>query len=347
MTNVAPEVTAILAVHNGARFLPAALDSILRQTVLPAELIAVDDGSDDGSGQFIESLNAPFPVKVLYQSNRGQSSARNEAVRHAGGKYLAFLDQDDVWRPAHLEVLLATISAADDIGWAYSDFDEVDGQGRIVTRGFIAQSGATHPKQSLTQCLTGDLMILPSASILRTAAFCELGGFDEQLCGYEDDDLFLRFFRADWRSVFVPEALIQFRIHASSSSAGGSFLRSRLAYLDKLVDTVEDDRRLNRFWVRDLVAPRFFHSCLEDYVQALVDGDDEAAREAADAARRVAKLLPPSRKRAAELRLLDRPELCLRTLRALDALPINRYLPLNQSLRLHGRTRRGSAPKEG
>lgn len=341
MNRELPSISAIVPLYNGRPFVTAAIRSIVNQTVPPLELIVIDDGSTDGSDEDIAVIDAPFPVKVIRQENRGQSAARNEGVRNASGEFIAFLDQDDEWRAAHLEVLGRHITRSPDIGWAYGDFDEVDALGRTVTRGFINQSGAAHPKHTLAHCLSGDLMILPSASLMRTEAYAQLDGFDERLCGYEDDDLFLRMFRADWAHAYVPKSITRFRVHAISASAGRRFLRSRMIYLDKLLTSIADDERLNRHWVRDLVVPRFFQTTVEDYVRAIADRDWEYAVEASRAADRLAAMLAPSWRRRAELKLLAKPQLCRRALRALDFVPPSVRLPINPALRLQRRSRYG------
>ncbi len=273
-----PSVSAILPVFNGRRFLRRTIESVLAQTLPPLELIVVDDGSTDGSLEELEQLtDVPIPIRVLRQANQGQSAARNLAARHAQGEYLAFLDQDDLWYPRHLELLVAPLAANAAAGWSYSDFDEMDLAGNLVTRSFLRAAGLRHPKQSIFECVSSDLMILPSASVLRRAAFEQAGGFDESLCGYEDDDLFVRFFRLGWEHLFVETPLVRFRIHSNGSSSSPTFIRSRMRYAEKLETALPDDPRMMRYYGRDAIAPRFFLTTLDDYVRACSARDWEAA----------------------------------------------------------------------
>ncbi|HEX7186403.1 MAG TPA: glycosyltransferase [Thermoanaerobaculia bacterium] len=272
-------VTAILPVFNGRRFLREAVRSVLAQSLPPCELIVVDDGSTDSSLAELEGLPpAPFPIRVLRQANAGQSAARNLAARHAEGEYLAFLDQDDHWHPQHLEMLVAPLAADAGVGWSYCDFDEMDFHGNLVTRAFLRAQGVRHPKRSIFECVAADLMVLPSASVVRRAAFEQAGGFDEALSGYEDDDLFVRFFRMGWEHVFMDRPLVRFRIHSNGSSTSRRFIDSRLRYAAKLEAMLPDDPRMLRYYLPDAIAPRFFFTSLDDYVRACSARDWEGAR---------------------------------------------------------------------
>jgi glycosyltransferase involved in cell wall biosynthesis len=284
-------VSAILPVFNGRRFLLDAVRSVLAQSLPPCELIIVDDGSTDGSLAELDGLPAaPFPVRVLRQANAGQSAARNLAARQAEGEYLAFLDQDDQWHPQHLELLVAPLAADPAVGWAYCDFDEMDFGGHLVTRAFLSAQGVTHPKRTIFECVAADLMVLPSASVVRRAAFEQAEGFDEALSGYEDDDLFVRFFRLGWEHVFVDRALLRFRIHSNGSSTSRRFIDSRLRYAEKLAAILPDDTRMLRFYMPDAIAPRFFVTSLDDYVRACSARDWEGARLALRAVNHFARL---------------------------------------------------------
>src|SRR4029078_209687 len=99
--------------------------------------------------------------------------------------------------------------------------------------------------------MAGGIVVLPAAALVRRAPFEQVGGFDEALSGYEDDDLFVRFFRLGWDHVFVDRALLRFRIHRNSSSASCRFIDSRLRYAEKLAAMLPDDKRMLRYYIPD------------------------------------------------------------------------------------------------
>jgi glycosyltransferase involved in cell wall biosynthesis len=244
------QISAIIPVYNGARYLQHAIGSVVAQTVRPIELIVVDDGSVDGSAELVQELLGtalPFPVLLHRQPNRGQSAARNHGAHVANGEFLAFLDQDDLWYPRHLEALSALLLADTALGWAYSDVDLIDAGGGLVTLSYLATLKPQHPKHSLIQLLSEDMYILPSASLIRREAFQQIGGFDERLRGYEDDDLFLRLVRDGGRNSFLSEALSQWRIHPMSASYLPSMARSRDLYAPEALRTLPGRARAGAF----------------------------------------------------------------------------------------------------
>lgn len=332
-----PTVSVITPVYNGRRFLRGTVESVGRQTVLPSELIIVDDGSTDDSLAVLEGFSPPFPVRVVRQANKGQSAARNHGTRIASGEFVAFLDQDDEWTARHLERLMSVFHEQPDLGWAYSDFDEFDAAGAIVTRSFLLEYGLTVPKRTLLACVGADAMVLPSASVLRRSACLEVGGFDEELSGYEDDDLFVRFFRAGWAHRFVRESLTRFRVHGDGCSVSPRYLASRVRFFDKLTTMLPGDDRLNRYYIRDAVAPRFFRTTLDDYVRACSVRDWQQASMTFAALEKFAEPLAPNLTRPLKMALARRPRLFRRLLQLNEWL----HLTLNPLLRLRPIRRSG------
>jgi glycosyltransferase involved in cell wall biosynthesis len=333
-----PTISAIIPVYNGANYLRETLDSVVGQTKLPDEVLLVDDGSTDGSAALIAELVAEHSSKaafrVITQPNAGQSAARNAAVEAATGELLAFLDQDDLWYPGHVAALSKAFASDQELGWVYSDFDEIDGEGRLITRRFIAAHQMKHPKTNLHQILGSDLMVLPSASILRRTAYLAVGGFDVDLSGYEDDELFLRMFRGRWTSQFVPKSLTMFRTHTASSSRRGSFRRSRMIFLTKVAAEVPDEVRTNRMYVSDLLIPRLLEGTIAEYSAAVSLHQDDEAR----AIVRDLRSLFAARRHAGHPRtvlwILARPRLTRALLRLHRSLPRALRPRLNPALRL-------------
>ncbi|MBB5631919.1 glycosyltransferase involved in cell wall biosynthesis [Cryobacterium mesophilum] len=320
------KISVILPYYNGAAFISGALASILRQSVAPHEVMVINDGSTEEASAALRTAidmhSDALTIHLIEQENQGQSASRNRGVDAATGDLMAFLDQDDEWRPEHLAHLSAPFESSPELGWTYSDFDEIDGQGKIVTRQFIRAHRSHHPKLSILEILGEDLMILPSASMLRKSAIEQVGGFDPRLRGYEDDDLFIRMFQAGWTSRFLGEALTRFRVHQGSSSDNSSFRNSRMVFFEKMSTEFPDDFRLNRLYISDLLVPRLLASTVSEYSTALQLRQDAEVRRIAES---IGILLAGRHRVRLRSRLgvqvLRRPRLCRTILRLSQSLP--------------------------
>lgn len=270
-----PSIAAIIPLYNGEQWIGECLASVFAQTRPADEVIVVDDGSTDGSLERVREFAQSHRLTVLHKENEGQSAARNYGVAHATADLVAFLDQDDVWYPPHLERLEREYRnhRGSSFGWVYSNLDRISSEGLLVSRSFLNELGSAHPKRDVTSCLLQDMFILPSASLISRAAFEAVGGFDPRLSGYEDDDFFLRMFQAGYDGHYVDECLSQWRIHGASSSYSFRMARSRRVYAQKLIAAFPDNPRLNLHYVSDVIAPRFVGRAFADVVAALRDGN--------------------------------------------------------------------------
>jgi glycosyltransferase involved in cell wall biosynthesis/SAM-dependent methyltransferase len=315
-------VSVIMPVFNGAQYLREAIASVASQDLQPLELIIVDDGSTDGSMRLVNHVQSEFPVIVVRQANEGQSSARNMGIRHARGEYLAFIDQDDIWRPDHLSRLVPYLQADPSCGWAFSDFEQIDAGGHTVTKAFIAEVGVVHPKRSLVSVLSQDLLVLPSASVIRRRTAVEANGFDTRLNGYEDDDLFVKVYRRGWGHAFDPSASIRYRVHARGASSTPAFLRSRLIFLNTLLSEIPDDHRLDFYLSHDVIIPRFYGATLRDYTDALAFRDWARAVTAVTALMEISRMLNRvTWRRKLMLRIMRHPRLLRAPLLIAERLP--------------------------
>lgn len=229
-------IAAIIPLFNGAQWIENCLASVLAQTHAPSEIIVVDDGSTDSGPQIVLRLASQHDgIRLLRKANGGQSSARNSGVRASSSKLIAFLDQDDLWYPRHLEELIGPFRQNPALGWCYSDLDAIDEDGTISQRMVLRHRKMSGPKTSVADCVARDMFVLPSAALISRDAFEKVQGFDEHLSGYEDDDLFLRIFVANYSNIFLDKPLSQWRFHAKRSSHTARMNTSRLLYFQKLL----------------------------------------------------------------------------------------------------------------
>jgi len=102
-------ISVVIPLFNKAPHIGKAIESVLKQTIRPLEVIVVDDGSKDGGGEIAQGY-ASSGIRYFYQQNQGVSVARNRGVKLARGEFVAFLDADDWWLPRHIEVLQELIN---------------------------------------------------------------------------------------------------------------------------------------------------------------------------------------------------------------------------------------------
>lgn len=105
------KVSLIIPIYNTAKYLPACLNSVLNQTYKNLEIILIDDGSTDDSGKIADDYKKrDNRIKVLHQTNSGQSAARNNGLKLATGVFLGFIDSDDEIKPTFVEDLLSAFN---------------------------------------------------------------------------------------------------------------------------------------------------------------------------------------------------------------------------------------------
>ena len=266
----AQSIVVVIPYYNGSAYIERAIKSVLAQTVSASEFVIVNDGSLEAETEFLHDLAKTYQFRIIDKENGGQGSARNAGVWATKAEYICFLDQDDYYLEHHNEILLSGISnARHKFGWIYGDLYEANSAGRLITTAIVKYHGQ-HPKTSLFDLIRNDMHILPSASMISRSAFEAVGGFDEQFTGYEDDDLFMRLFRAGYTNIFIPTAVTAWCMHTSSTSYSIRMCRSRMRFFKKMLAEFPDKVGKGRFYLRDMLIPRFHLSFVGDALQSVI-----------------------------------------------------------------------------
>jgi glycosyltransferase involved in cell wall biosynthesis len=181
-----PKVSVIIPTYNRLPMLKEAVDSVLSQNVEDVELIVVDDGSTDGTADKVVKYGGR--VKLFqHKENRGVSAARNTGIHHAKGKYIGFLDSDDLWVKGKLKIQVTFLDENPHYPLCYTD--EI-----WIRRGKRVNPMLKHTKYSgwiFEKCLPL-CTISPSSVMMKKTLFTKVGLFDEALPVCEDYDLWLR-----------------------------------------------------------------------------------------------------------------------------------------------------------
>ncbi len=220
-------VSVIIPNWNGKRFLAGCLDSLRKQTYQNIEVIIVDNGSKDGSVEFIKE-NYPEVKLITFQTNTGFSPAVNAGIRGSAGEYLALVNNDTIAEPRWVEELVAALEEHPEIGsagckmLAYDDQTLLDGVGDGYRRGGLP--GRIGHKEKDVGHFDKPRYILGAcggAAMYRRSLFDDIGLFDDDYFAYlEDVDLALRAQSAGYKCLYIPTARIY---HLGCGTTGSGY----------------------------------------------------------------------------------------------------------------------------
>lgn len=258
------KISIVTPVHNGARFLPLTIQSVLAQTCTDWQWTIVDDGStDDTPGIAGRAAQGDRRIQVISQNNVGVSGSRNRGYCAAGfdTELMIFLDADDLWEPDTLSILARALETRPDALAAYGLARGMDADGRMVGDGFLEQHQrerwgieggqltlwpAARPTTFAVEAVT-ERIITPGTVLIRRAALEELceaeavtGPFDPHLSLWEDWDLWLRLTRLGGMH-FVDTPVLRYRRHASNLSCSPAFYQAAAHVRRKLIAGLRHD----------------------------------------------------------------------------------------------------------
>lgn len=197
------DVSVVIPVYNGAAYLAEAIESVLAQTARPMEIVVVDDGSTDESGEIAQRYEL---VRYVRQENAGISAARNRGIEAARGDVLALLDADDVWLPDKLRLQLAALEQADAPAYVFGFVQE-----------FVSPELSPELRARI-RCEPEPMAgALPSALLVARDAFLRVGGFAKELRAGEFADWVMRANEAGLKKIMLPTLVARRRIHTNNN----------------------------------------------------------------------------------------------------------------------------------
>lgn len=210
-----PLVSVVIPAYNAAAYLPETIKSVQTQTFQDFEVLVVNDGSVDKTSECVAGFT-DSRIKLINQANQGCAAARNTGLDASQGRYVAFLDSDDLWETTKLEKQVKCLEENSEIGLVYSwvDFSDADGNPTGKVRKVFAEGNV------FKQMIVGNLISCGSVPLVRRVCFEAVGLFDTNLWTAEDKDMWLRI-SAHYPFALIKEPLVYYRQHSNSKSSKG------------------------------------------------------------------------------------------------------------------------------
>jgi len=251
-----PGVSVVVPSYNHAQFIETTLRSIMKQTLAPAELVVIDDGSSDDSPRLIERVlrDCPFPCELIARENRGLCATLNEGFERTAGTYFAYLGSDDLWLQAFLQERVRLLEARPRAVLAYGHAFYVDEQNRVID---CTADWATYADGDARAMLLETTAPMSPTVVYRRAALANLDGHRwDPRSKLEDYDLYLRLC-AVGEFAFDARALSAWRRHASNVSWDQTLMlveqllaqeraARRFGYTDEQIAELQRNTRFNR-----------------------------------------------------------------------------------------------------
>lgn len=234
--DTAPLVTAVMIFLDGEKYIAEAIESIVDQTYDNWELILVDDGSTDGATAIARDYAQRFPDRIRYiehpgHENRGMSASRNAGVAAGSGRYISFLDADDIWLPDRLERFVEVAGEFPEAGMIYGptlywyswaeargEPPPVPGQTDFAGELMLDDEVLLEPPSVLRQFLVTQGGCLPGicSLLIRRDSYERIGGFEPAFRGLYEDQVFLSKMAASEPVVVIADVLDYYRQHSES-----------------------------------------------------------------------------------------------------------------------------------
>lgn len=207
-------VSVILPTYNGVErgYLKEAITSVLQQSYPNYELIIVNDGSTDTTGQFCFQYADNDKINYIEQENKGLASARNTGIRNSNGDFICFLDDDDLWKKDKLRKQVDFFSACSDdsVGMIYTAAEYINEESKVIGVRYTAACGNIHRRL----IYKGNIITCPSAVMIKRAVLDKVGLINETMKSLEDFELWLRIAR-NFSIYSTAERLVFYRLHTN------------------------------------------------------------------------------------------------------------------------------------
>lgn len=233
-----PRVSILLTCYKHIRYLPEAVEGIRAQTFQDYEIIAIDDGSTDGTREWL--AQQPDIICIFNTENLGTYETLNVGLRRAKGEFIAVLNDDDVWLPTKLQRQIEVMDANVNVGLVHTGGYFINGESQRTEGNPLGFAFPRFATGDILHGLVFENKIIASAALARRSCFDEVGEFNRTYFGSGDWEMWFRICEK-WHAGFVDEPLTLYRVHGENAS-------------HKLERIWRDDERLREWIETRLVA---------------------------------------------------------------------------------------------
>ena len=271
-------VSVILPHYKDLGGLEKAIRSVYAQSVLPNQVIVVDDDSGSEFWAGLEKLSGQYGFELYHQSNQGQSAARNFGVTKSNSTHICFLDQDDLFLENHIKDLLEEWDDNPRLAFVYGDTWRQSENDEVYVRSTY-RTDFDIETVDVFDLARRDILVTPGMTMYSQEHFIAVGGFDPSLRGYEDDDLLFRFAVKGYSGKRIRNAVLIWTLNQTSTSFSISMQSSRDIYFRKLhaffTQPFFAGMGLSPF--RDILIGRFYKQMMHDAIRLAKTGGDDFA----------------------------------------------------------------------
>ncbi len=234
----------IIPCYNAERFIAETIQSVINQSYTEWELIIIDDGSTDKSNTVIKTFLSDSRIKYFHQNNQGVSAARNSGINYSLGKYIAFLDADDVWEPTNLEKKIEYLENNIEYDWIFSDMYYAD-ENLKKTR--VAPTGSDTNILANILIWEGEVVPGPCSNIITRRKCIDKGIlFDTHLTTAADQDYCIQLAKS-FRGKHLPQPLWTYRVMPTSMSRNLNVMEHDHIYVYKKASS---QKLFKSFWFK-------------------------------------------------------------------------------------------------
>jgi glycosyltransferase involved in cell wall biosynthesis len=255
--NDQPLISVVIPTYNRTSFLKLTLESVLHQTYQNFEIIVVDDGTSNDENLFL--CNTFEKVRYIkIENSGGPAKPRNVGIREAKGKYMAFVDDDDLWLPQKLKIQVAILNNNPSFGLVHSCCELIDEKG-ILKNVLIGRPGSPDVKHGdVSLRMMGNWTLMTSSVIIRKEVLEKVGIFNEEMPAAGEDVEFWVRCSFETKFYYIDESLAQYRVHSGNISGNSAKYIELPLYLKRVFTEV---------YVKGKISKRDYERCIYNLCQ--------------------------------------------------------------------------------